>query len=282
VKALLEHRQRRRLFTARRKPSELFLAKGHGSWKELLVAGDYREFLLEHAGRIIARNAFRSVAIFDWEGDRYFFKWHHKPPYLGLHEWTLSNYAQVLGIPVATPVGAGSFPSTGQSFFISQELSGAQSLESFLDREQIAQRGVPRKILEELASLVAKLHRYKLVHKDLYLGHFFWHPQEETLSLIDWARARHKGFPFVRWRLKDLASLHFSASLFGLSREDKVRFYLLYRGLETLRWFDIILMGLIVTKSRCIARHTLRVLRRCTELREATAHNSIERVAGCL
>ena len=83
-----------------------------------------------------------------------------------------------------------------------------------------------RLVLFEIGRVAGRLHRNGLIHRDLYLCHFFpvTAPNEDARSwpvyLIDLARLFRPENRFARWRLKDLASISYSARRYGLSRQE--------------------------------------------------------------
>jgi tRNA A-37 threonylcarbamoyl transferase component Bud32 len=67
-------------------------------------------------------------------------------------------------------------------------------------------------LTDELAQLVHKLHQANMVHRDLYASHIFVQAcgAGASLHLIDLARVFRPCLRQFRWRVKDLAQLHFS------------------------------------------------------------------------
>jgi hypothetical protein len=65
-----------------------------------------------------------------------------------------------------------------------------------------------------------------------------------------------------RWRIKDLASLDFSAPAGWFTATDRLRFYKQYRGIRRLSRIDRPLIGRILKKSHRIASHTRKLLER--------------------
>jgi heptose I phosphotransferase len=65
---------------------------------------------------------------------------------------------------------------------------------------------------DKLAAMVRTLHQAGLVHRDLYTSHVFAHDLGQTadLFLIDLARVFRPRLWKFRWRVKDLAQLHYS------------------------------------------------------------------------
>jgi hypothetical protein len=60
-------------------------------------------------------------------------------------------------------------------------------------------------LCDELAALVARMHRAGWYHRDLYLHHL--RLTADGLCLFDAGRARHEERPGERWLVKDLAAL---------------------------------------------------------------------------
>ena len=93
--------------------------------------------------------------------------------------------------------------------------------------------------------MTARLHDNGINHRDLYICHFLlqlpWRgPQDPLhLHLIDLHRVQIRSTIPIRWRIKDLAALHFSSLHIGLSRRDLMRFVRAYTG-ASLRsgWYD--------------------------------------------
>jgi heptose I phosphotransferase len=80
------------------------------------------------------------------------------------------------------------------------------------------------------------MHRGGVNHRDFYICHFLLQldppPTADALklSIIDLHRAQVRERTPLRWRDKDLASLHFSALDIGLTRRDRLRFLRTYFG----------------------------------------------------
>lgn len=248
------------------------------AWRGALEDADFRRFLDAHDACLLAKSPRRSVEVFTWQGKRYFFKWHHAAEGrgLGLREWEATIRAGSLGIPVPKAAAA------GDSFFISEALPGAISLEDWLEAESTRRTRIPRPLIQDAAAIAAALHKARMAHKDLYLGHFFYDAETGTVSLIDLARVQEHRWFFPRWRVKDLAALLFSSSLLNVAPRDKISFFHAYLGRNKLRTGDRKLALRVQRKARRIARHTARTLRKSPggELRQATPHNALDRVVG--
>lgn len=108
-------------------------------------------------------------------------------------------------------------------------------------------RGLARhELIVRLARFVSAFHHTGCCHRDLYLCHIFADvdPDAERppeFCLIDLARTHRPRLRRMRWLLKDLAQLDFSARRCGATRVDRLRFleaYLgLLRGSPRTRWY---------------------------------------------
>jgi len=129
----------------------------------------------------------------------------------------------------------GSNPAQQESFIITEAIEPSISLEDLAIqwREQPPSVQEKRRLLMEVCDITRRMHAAGVNHRDFYICHFLL-PLEGTdrsLKLIDLHRALiHADLPF-RWRLKDLASLYYSAMDVPLTRRDKLRFIKAYTGL---------------------------------------------------
>jgi heptose I phosphotransferase len=115
------------------------------------------------------------------------------------------------------------------------------------------------RIVARLAEMVRRLHAAGMHHQDLYLNHVLWCGPEDAavpdLRLIDLGRVVRHARLCRRWRIKDLAQLHYSAA--GIPCREQVRFLQLYLGRKLTRC-DRPLIRRILRKSARIDRHTRR------------------------
>lgn len=103
-----------------------------------------------------------------------------------------------------------------------------------------------RDLARRLARFVAAFHGTGCCHRDLYLCHIFidWPAGDDApprFHLIDLTRVHSPRLRRMRWLLKDLSQLDYSADALGLTRTDRLRFLLAYLGLERgaprTRWY---------------------------------------------
>lgn len=88
-----------------------------------------------------------------------------------------------------------------------------------------------RYIICQLALAARTLHAARCFHRDLYLSHVFLHRNADgsvALRLIDLARMLVKPRQTLRWKIKDLAALDYSAPRPLVTRTDRLRFLLYY------------------------------------------------------
>jgi len=124
---------------------------------------------------------------------------------------------------------------------------------SATDRDQLA------RLVSRLAEMLRTLHAGGMRHQGLYLNHVLWCGPEDAavpdLRLIDLGRVVRRRRLCLRWRIKDLAQLHYSAA--GVRCREQVRFLQLYLGRRLARR-DRRLIRRILRKSARIDRHTRR------------------------
>lgn len=164
-------------------------------------------------------------------------------------EWRGLQQARSVGIPVPDAVAAGERIGPWgqvQSYLMVLELEGWLELNEALPRfarslnaREFAR--IKRRLILELADVVARLHANQLFHKDLYLCHVFVDPKRAAmerprLALIDLHRLRRHRWSAFRWRVKDLAQLLYSTmEVREINDRDRLRFWRAYRRLNPRR-----------------------------------------------
>jgi heptose I phosphotransferase len=137
-----------------------------------------------------------------------------------------------LRAPVVAAYGRrGWWPSTLESFLVTEDVGPHQSLEDYCRswKDAAPLFSEKRRLLETLADISRTLHRNGICHRDYYLCHFL-RTGDGALTLIDLHRALIKPRLGVRWIVKDLAGLYYSAMNIGLTRRDLLRFMRRYRA----------------------------------------------------
>jgi heptose I phosphotransferase len=135
------------------------------------------------------------------------------------------------------------------SFIITKELGYTVSLEDFC--RDFKRTPPPLKLkwalIRKVASLAKIIHANGINHRDFYLCHFllditggreFLDPDNLNLYVIDWHRAQKRKRVPLRWQIKDIAGLYFSALDIGLTQRDIQRFVKVYRGNENPRFWQ--------------------------------------------
>jgi heptose I phosphotransferase len=139
---------------------------------------------------------------------------------LGVDTLTVSAYAR-----------QGFNPGAVHSMIVTEDLEGTVSLEDYC--ADWARRppppGVRLRLLRKLADSARRMHGAGINHRDFYLCHFHLDPASLASArlrcyLIDLHRAQLRRHTPLRWRIKDLAGLYFSAMDCGLGRRDLWRF----------------------------------------------------------
>ncbi len=130
----------------------------------------------------------------------------------------------------------GKNPARRESFLITEELCGMESLEDHC-RDWHPGFRAKRGLLDKLAATVGAMHRHGLNHRDCYLCHFLldleaWQggAGEARLYVIDLHRAQIRRKIPLRYRIKDVAGIYFSSMDAGITRNDLRRFMAVYSG----------------------------------------------------
>lgn len=163
-------------------------------------------------------------------------------PILGAeNEWRAISKLKSLGLATMTSVAYGSKgwnPARRRSLIVTEDLADTISLEDYCkDWGQTPPDFVlKQKLLSKLASISRSLHQGGVCHRDFYLCHFLM-PREcldggtdQTLELflIDLHRALIKNPLGMRWIVKDVSGLFYSAMDIGLTQRDYFRFIRIY------------------------------------------------------
>lgn len=207
----------------------------------------------EEYRRVKSRRTFR----FEVEGRGYFAKIHRGVGWREIWKNLLQGKAPVLGagnefraVTLLTGLGVdtmtvaaygerGRNPARRQSFLITEELAGMESLEDHCRRwrEQPPAFRHKRALLAALARTARLMHENGLNHRDCYLCHFLldlarWDGGNGPahLHVIDLHRSQLRRQVPYRYLVKDVAGLYFSSLDAGLTRNDCRRFIALYRG----------------------------------------------------
>ena len=210
-------------------------------------------------GEIYRHKEGRKTLRFELDGKGYFLKLHLgvgwgeivknliqlRPPVVGAeNEWRAIEACRANDIDSLTIAGYGKRglnPARQQSFLITDELTGVQSLEDYCRRWQQSPPpyAVKKTLVSRVAAIARRFHGAGINHRDFYLCHFLLGGDPETrreavfsspIYLIDLHRARIRGRVPRRWLVKDLGALYYSALHCGLNRRDILRFVRIYGG----------------------------------------------------
>ena len=166
-----------------------------------------------------------------------------RKPVLGArNEWEALERLHSLHIDTMTPVAygeTGANPATRRSFLVTEELKDMITLEDFCkpwDKTPPPFR-LKLAMLNKLAGISKTIHDNGLNHRDYYLCHFMMpdvpspDPDNLTFYMIDLHRAQLRDVTPLRWRIKDISGLYYSAMDVGITRNDLFRFIKIYTGL---------------------------------------------------
>lgn len=218
--------------------------------------------LMDVEGEVFREVKGRRTVRFERGGRRYFLKAHRgvglrecfknllslKLPVLGARpEWRGIEALERAGVATMKLAGRGErgvFPGSGGSLIVTEAIEGALSLEELLQRQvdlTLPQRDrLKRALIDQLGEISRRLHEGGINHRDYYICHFLtperpwadWRSGEELpLFVIDLHRVQIRNGPTpVRWRVKDLGALMYSAFAADLTVADALRFIRAYYG----------------------------------------------------
>lgn len=264
------------------------------SKSEFVVASEFSELFERHGfrcfedfmnysgGTRICHKRGRSVYRFEIEGRGFYLKRNRlhpveiwkalsrlRIPALGaLVEWDNIQALREAGIPTLTPVAMGERSRFGietVSFTLTEEIYNAEPLDVVVRREYLGplcrdSRRKKRQLISNIAALARKFHGSGMNHQDFYLNHFFL-GHDGTLYLLDLQRVGRKSQISGHYRIKDLAQLAYSSlCVGGVSRSDRMRFFLAYLGHRSLQSKDKALAQHVAAKVRRIARHDAKLM----------------------
>ncbi|MCB1661044.1 MAG: lipopolysaccharide core heptose(I) kinase RfaP [Pseudomonadales bacterium] len=159
-------------------------------------------------------------------------------------EWHAIKRLEEIGVETMTIAGYGVRrwnPAQRESFLITESLQNTESLEDFCREWQTSPPTFPLKnhMITKVASISRQLHQNGINHRDYYICHFLLDLQQgkESLEkdkiklfLIDLHRSQIRKKVPIRWLIKDIGSLYFSAMDIGLTQRDIFRFIEIYSG----------------------------------------------------
>lgn len=148
-----------------------------------------------------------------------------------------------------------------RSFIISEKIPCAHSLERKLPpavcRATDNSRTSRNNFIRRLGRFVNRFHRTGFRHRDLYFAHIFY-SDRDGFYLIDLHRAFKPALLCERYRVKDIAQLHYSAPRRCFTNTDRLRFYLTYADIKKLGPRDKTFIRSVIRKARKMARHDAR------------------------
>ncbi|HQQ63387.1 MAG TPA: lipopolysaccharide core heptose(I) kinase RfaP [Pseudomonadales bacterium] len=206
-------------------------------------------------GKIYRSKEGRRTLRFERDGKSFFLKLHQgigwreifknlvqgRLPVLGAaNEYRACLRLAALGVDTMVPVAFGERglnPARQVSFLVTEDLSNTISLEDYCKPWIHSPPSLREKraVIRKLAQISKTLHENGVNHRDYYLCHFLRADNGEPfavdnpLFLIDLHRAQLRDHTPMRWLVKDIAGLFYSAFDLPLTRRDLLCFLSVYR-----------------------------------------------------
>ncbi len=172
-----------------------------------------------------------------------------------LDEWNAIVSFHKHELPTMTPLAAARIGSKTcvLTLGINEYVRASELFENFTEADLARKRA----LIEKIARLAGGMHAVNMAHQDFYLVHMFVREEEDDkVYLIDLQRVMIQRKLSVRWRVKDLAQLYFSARPF-VSQTDILRFWKIYTGMCGVELYeDSKLIVKIFRKAEKIRLHT--------------------------
>lgn len=168
-----------------------------------------------------------------------------KTPVLGArNEYESIRRLEELGIAtmkIAAFGQRGKNPARQQSFIVTEELANTISLEDFCRNwpANPPSFALKKALIEKIAHISRHMHSHGVNHRDFYICHFLLdiangcnavNPNHLNLFLIDLHRTQLRRKTPLRWIVKDVSGLWFSAMDTDLTQTDRMRFIRGYSG----------------------------------------------------
>ena len=158
------------------------------------------------------------------------------------HEWQNILEFQSMGIPTMTPMAVGESKKWGiskESFLLTKGIEDVEKLENIipqyfsppLNREQLREK---RLLIMKLAALTKRMHQSGFNHRDFYLTHILVKRDsskgEWFFYIADLHRVDIRKKVSLRWKIKDIAALNYSAPKDYITNTDRIIFLKNYLG----------------------------------------------------
>ena len=149
-----------------------------------------------------------------------------------------------------------------RSFIITEKIVDADALERklpvcFTDPASAENHKKRCEFINAVADFAKRFHESGLRHRDFYLAHIFLTESDE-LYLIDLQRVFHPVLLSERYRVKDIAQLHYSSPGDVISCGDRLRFLKKYLGREKLTSGDRRFIRRVKAKAWRMADHDIK------------------------
>jgi UDP-glucose:(heptosyl)LPS alpha-1,3-glucosyltransferase len=193
-------------------------------------------------------------------------KWHDSSE--GRREWNSILAFHDAGLPTMVPVamGEGGTWFSQESFLMTEALDGYEPLEKWIPLTLVRypekeRPQIKRELIREVALLARKMHQAGFYHRDYYLTHILLKEisRKFDLKIIDLQRVIRYPWFKGRWKIKDLASLNYSAPQEIFTGRDRLLFYKFYEGGRRLEEADLRIIMMIQKKTGRIDKHTIRM-----------------------
>jgi len=196
-------------------------------------------------------------------------------PRSAMDEWKNILTFHTHALPTMVPLSVGLRKHLGlkkESFLLTREIEGVERLEHYLPRHLSPPLNSyhlkeKRSLIKELALHVRRMHLLGLNHRDLYLCHILVKKDSYNnwkIYFADLHRVDQRKKVGLRWKIKDLAALNYSADKNLITSTDRLRFITHYQGERKLDAQTKTFIKKIVAKTDKIRFHDLKMKKKAS------------------
>jgi tRNA A-37 threonylcarbamoyl transferase component Bud32 len=234
---------------------DLWNFKGESVKKQRKERGTERAFLKSSDGRNLETYIKRYLPTSLKEKFKSFTSFHPVIIDGAFHEWESIITFLGIDLPTMIPIAAAKTPlgTCNMTLGITDYVRAEELFKDFFANPTPENKIRKRNLLKKIAHLASNMHEAGFCHQDFYLVHIFVKPEEDdAIYLIDLQRLIMQKELKIRWRIKDLAQIYFSALPY-ISKTDIIYFW---KNYSTKYYKNKSLIKAVLAKAERIKKHT--------------------------
>ncbi|HJO92214.1 MAG TPA: lipopolysaccharide kinase InaA family protein [Victivallales bacterium] len=234
---------------------DLWNFKGESVKKQRKERGTERAFLKDKNGDILETYIKRYLPTSLKEKFKSFSSFHPVIIDGAFHEWEAIITFLGKDLPTMIPIAVAKTPlgTCNMTLGITDYVRAEELFKEFASNPTPENKIRKRKLLKKIANLASSMHEAGFCHQDFYLVHIFVKTEEDdAIYLIDLQRLIIQKSLKIRWRIKDLGQIYFSALPY-ISKTDIIYFW---KNYSTKYYRNKSLIKAVLAKAERIKKHT--------------------------